>query len=139
MVIALERIELSDGGIHILIRGKVDDKSMYFIVDTGASHSVIDMNWARENLDNNDFILAEIPAHGIGASVEVHRVTLHKMEIGDLVLQERKVALIDFTSINNVYKQEGIEEVQGIIGGDILRDHGAIIDYDKGELHFSRN
>lgn len=139
MVIAMEGIELSDGGVHILIRGKVDDKDLYFIVDTGASHSVIDMNWAKENLDHNEFILAEIPAHGIGSSVEVHRVSLHKMEIGELVLQDRKVALIDFTSINNVYKQEGIEEVQGIIGGDILRDHGAIIDYDKGELHFSRN
>ena len=138
MIIALESVELSNGGIHLLIKGKIDDVELRFVVDTGASHSVMDIHWARLNLDEDDFILVNEPAHGIGSSVEVHRVNISNMLIGELMIHDRLIALIDFSSINAIYSQEGIEEVHGIIGGDILKDYHAIIDYKKEQLKFQK-
>ena len=42
-----------------------------------------------------------------------------------------EVILFDMTHINNSFKEKEIEEVDGIIGGDILKEFNAIINYKK--------
>lgn len=136
-MIELHKTNLSDGGIHILLIGKVEGTDLRFVLDTGASHTVLDINWARENLSEDEIKLASEPAHGIGSPVEVHKAELASFEIGDLIIKEHSIPLIDFNSINGIYQREGIEEVQGILGGDILLEYNAIIDYSKMKLEFN--
>jgi hypothetical protein len=138
-MINLDYTKLSDGGVHILLTCIVDGVSLRFVLDTGASHTVLDTDWAREHLTAKEIKLIEDPAQGIGAAVEVHKAVISEMIIGDLVLSNRRIALIDFTSINSIYRREGLNEVHGILGGDILYDHGAQIDYGKMQLAFSAN
>lgn len=135
-MIKLQKTDLSDGGVHLLLNGLVDDKELRFVLDTGASHSVIDIKWARLNMSEDEIKLVDDPAHGIGAALEVHRAIVSSLKLGDLLLHNRSVALIDFSSINSVYATEGLEEIQGIIGGDLLNDFDAVIDYNKCELIF---
>ena len=135
-MIKLDYTKLSDGGVHILITCKVDGFPLRFVLDTGASHTVLDTEWAKENLSEKEINRAEDPAQGIGSSVEVHKAIISELIIGDFTMNNRSIALIDFSSINAVYEREGLEEVQGILGGDILFDYKAIIDYDGMELHF---
>ena len=40
------------------------------------------------------------------------------------------------TYINNSLKQKGIEEVDGILGGDILNDYNSKINYKKRIISF---
>jgi hypothetical protein len=45
--------------------------------------------------------------------------------------------LVDLKQFNNVYKQHSRPLIDGIIGGDILNDYNAIIDYNKKEMILS--
>ena len=135
-MIKLQKTSLSDGGVHILLLGKVDGKELRFVLDTGASHSVLDVKWARLNLSEDEINLVSDPAHGIGAPVDVHKALVSSFVLGELSIENHSIPLIDFQSINSVYANEGVAEVQGIVGGDILMGHNAIIDYHKMELSF---
>lgn len=135
-MIKLKHIKLSDGGVHLLLDVIVDGQLLLFVLDTGASHSVMDTEWAKSNLSEDEINRMEDPAQGIGSSVEVHKATLSALKLGELELTDRTIALIDFGPINSIYKKEGLSAVTGILGGDILFDHAAIIDYAKMELRF---
>jgi len=135
-MINLKKLTLSDGGIHILLSALVDNKPISMVLDTGASHSVLDFSWAEENLPDNEIIAVEDPAYGIGSSVKVHKAEVSSFKIGDLNLKNRLFALIDFSAINSVYDREGLEEVQGILGGDVLDEFSGVIDYGSFVLKF---
>ena len=85
-------------------------------------------------MPDNEIIAIEEPAYGIGSSVEVHKAEVSSFKIGELNLKNRLFALIDFDAINTVYDREGLDEVQGILGGDVLDEFGAVIDYGKYEM-----
>jgi len=133
-MIKLSKLTLSDGGVHIILSAFVDDKPIRMVLDTGASHSVLDFSWAEQNLPDNEIMAIEDPAYGIGSSVEVHKAEVFSFKLGDLNLKNRLFALIDFDAINTVYDREGLDEVQGILGGDILDEFGGVIDYGEYSL-----
>ena len=137
-MIELIKLTLSDGGVHIIISAFVDDKPIRMVLDTGASHSVLDFSWAEQNLPDNEIIAIEEPAYGIGSSVEVHKAEVSSFKVGELNLKNRLFALIDFDAINTVYDREGLDEVQGILGGDVLDEFGAVIDYGKYEMKLGK-
>ena len=136
-MIKLKKLTLSDGGVHIILSAFVDDKPIRMVLDTGASHSVLNFGWAEQNLPNNEIIKVKDPAYGIGSSVKVHKAVVSSFKIGELNLKNRLFALIDFDAINSVYEREGLEKVQGILGGDVLDEFGAVIDFKKYNLKFS--
>ncbi len=136
-MIKLEKAQLSDGGIHILINARIDAIPIRMVLDTGASHSVLDLNWVKNNLSHDEIEAIDDPAHGIGASLEVHKIVVAEFELDTLKIHNHNMALIDFTSINGVYVREGFDEVQGILGGDVLFKYKAIIDYSTMGLHLN--
>jgi len=137
-MIKLKKITLSDGGVHLIVKAFVDKKPIRMVLDTGASHTVIDVTWAKENLPEKEIKAVEDPAYGIGSSVEVHKAEVSSFKIGKLNLENRLVALIDFDPINTVYDREGLEEVKGILGGDVLAEYDAVIDYGKNSLKLKK-
>ena len=135
-MVKLDLTELSDGGIHLSLKVEIDQMELRFVLDTGASHSVLDVEWARENLSEHEINLIDDPAQGIGSAVEVHRAIVSEMKIADLIIKDRMLAMINFDSINSVYKREGLGVVHGILGGDILHEFEAMIDYRKMSIIF---
>jgi hypothetical protein len=135
-MVKLDLTELSDGGIHLSLKVEIDQMELRFVLDTGASHSVLDVEWARENLSEHEINLIDDPAQGIGSAVEVHRAIVSEMKIADLIIKDRMLAMINFDSINSVYKREGLGVVHGILGGDILHEFEAMIDYKKMSIIF---
>jgi hypothetical protein len=135
-MVKLHLTELSDGGIHLSLHVEIDSIKLRFVLDTGASHSVLDVEWAKENLPKNEINLIDDPAQGIGSSVEVHKAVVSEMKIADLTIKDKMLAMINFDGINSVYEREGIEKVHGILGGDILHEYDAIIDYKEMSIVF---
>lgn len=132
--VVLEKIQLSDGGIHLVLQTQVNDKPIKMVLDTGASHSVLDLNWVKDEMDTAIFDRAEEPAQGIGSQVEVFQLNMDQVLIGDLEMTNKRFALIDFDAINSVYRKENLAAVHGIIGGDILDEFHAEINYSKSRL-----
>ena len=48
------------------------------------------------------------------------------LEIADLIKNNFEIILFDMTHINNSFNEKNINEIDGIIGGDILKEFNAI-------------
>jgi hypothetical protein len=59
---------------------------------------------------------------------------IHDMRIGRLKIPEFEVAVLDLSTINFAYAQMGHPQVLGVIGGDILMQYNAVINYGKRNL-----
>lgn len=130
--IPLKLVELENNNYHIMVETRFADglRGMW-IVDTGASKTVLD-----SNLENYftplETPLTEIESMGIGNSkVETKSGIIEKIYFNSTWLNDLHVALIDLSSINQLYLQHVNETITGLIGSDFLVQHKAVIDFKK--------
>ena len=75
---------------------------------------------------------------GLGTnSMESHIVEIKKMEVGMLKLNELTFVLLDLSHVNQSYLEIGLKEIDGVLGGDILMQHSAVINYVKKTVQFT--
>ena len=118
---------------HILIKCEINYVSGIFIVDTGASNSCI--NYLSASKFNLDFKKSNETASSATNKInETYYSKNNKLKIGDFQKNDFDLVLFDMTFINNSLKEKGVSEVDGIIGGDILNQYNACIDYKKKEI-----
>jgi hypothetical protein len=136
--IPLRIIELEKDNFHILIEGHFGDEvPMYWIIDTGASKTVLDVN-LREyygiiESDNID----EYQSAGINQGVMETLVgKMFTMYIDRLKIDELKVALIDLSHVNDIYSKYTSIRIAGLLGGDILMQYKCMIDYEREIILF---
>ncbi|MBN1986539.1 MAG: aspartyl protease family protein [Prolixibacteraceae bacterium] len=136
--IPLQIIELEEGNFHITATGKFSNgTSGTWAIDTGASKTVFDKN--LEGLYSlSEETTEEIHSAGIGEKPLVTRIgTMNTFYLGRLKVENLKVALIDLSHINQLYYKATNLEICGLIGGDFLLKHKAVIDYKKKVLQLS--
>ena len=133
--IPLQIIKLESDNYHIIISGTfADGTTGNWVVDTGASKTVFDKT--RVNFYS---VLAgeadEIHTAGTGEEPqEISLALLNPFQIGKLKITNQKVALLDLSNINQLYTKATQLTICGLIGGDFLFEHSAIIDYKKQVL-----
>jgi len=54
--------------------------------------------------------------------------------IGRFHIPEMEIAVLDLSAINTAYQQLEIAPVLGVLGGDVLVEFRAVIDYEKCKL-----
>ena len=112
---------------------KVNSINGRFIIDTGASNSCI--NYFLSKKFKLRFKKSKEKASS--ASNEINEVFYSKnniLEVDNLKKNNFVIILFDMSYINNSFKEKEIEEVDGIIGGDILNEFNAKINYKKNSL-----
>lgn len=105
------------------------------IIDTGASHSVFDST-LMENICT-PIINNKNSTQAIGVSSEKIENSLAKIpefQIGDLYFKNYKIVLINLDHVNQYYEQLAGFKIFGLLGGDFLKKHKAIIDYPGKKL-----
>ena len=115
---------------HIIILCKVNSIMSRFIIDTGASNSCI--NYLSKEKFNLNFKKSDEKAYS--ATDKITNIFYSKnniLEISHFKKNNFDVILFDMSNINNTLKEKEIQEVDGIIGGEILKEHKAFIDYEK--------
>ena len=118
---------------HILIECKINYVLGIFIVDTGASNSCI--NYLSASKFNLKFKKSKEKASSATNEInETYYSKNNKLKIGDFQKNDFDLVLFDMTFINNSLKEKGVSEVDGIIGGDILNELNACINYKKKEI-----
>ena len=118
---------------HILIECYINYVSGIFIVDTGASNSCI--NYLSASKFNIEFEVSNEKASS--ATDEINEIFTSKkniIKIGDFQKNDFDLVLFDMTFINNSLKEKGVSAVDGIIGGEILNELNACINYKKKEI-----
>ena len=135
--IPFQVIELEYHSYHMVVEGKINGTDITFIVDTGASRTIIDRCYA-EKLIKIKSKLEEPIATGINAEqipVELYKIPILKIE--DASFKNIKSLTADLTAINEVYSKLTGKTIGGLIGCDFLLKHVIRINLKKKYLAVS--
>lgn len=115
-------------GKFILIEGRVEDRSGYFVLDTGASGLILN---ARYFKGRNAGIQAAYGANGNPAQIQSLYV---RFQLGDEVWKDQAATLIPLDYLENAKKTE----ILGLAGGDLFWKYEMLIDFSRMELYLQR-
>jgi len=114
---------------HFAVEGTAGSVPFDLIIDTGASHTLIDQQRAaRFDLLTED---RGASATGVGGTVNQRIGTgrLGNVVIGPVRFDSLSVRVLDLSHVNGVLRNMGSRPVDGIIGADLLTAQHAVIDY----------
>ena len=130
IIIPIQIIDLHDDGFHPLVNIVVYGKPFTLVLDTGASKTAFDNSMLLQASNNAAIKSSDRLSTGLGTTTMVSSTTLiNDMYIGDFLVPEFEVAVLDLSTINIAYCQMNHPEVLGVLGGDILMKYKAVIDY----------
>lgn len=133
--VPLKLINLQDDGFHLLVEIVVFGESHWAVLDTGASRSVFDKALLEKHIQLADMEEVgssdESVATTLFSTSSTALATLPKLKVGKLKIKRYKAVGLDLQSVNQAYEHLGHPLVAGIIGGDILIQYKARIDYKR--------
>jgi predicted aspartyl protease len=124
---------------HITLKVKINGVEGLFILDTGASTTVVEKNQkdkfgVKIEQDSNK-------AEGVGADVPREQALDSKsnnVEINGHSLSNVDICVMNLDDVNAAYKQLGEKAPDGVIGANILKAGNAIIDYKNNLLYLKK-
>lgn len=138
--VPLELINLHDDGFHLLVEVVIFGRKFNAVLDTGASKTVLDKTIVESYITSEELLQSEKLSTGLGTStMESHTLILPSLKIGRLILENFETAVLDLSTISAAYETLNLPPVIGVLGGDILYSHGAVISYDKLQLKLLPN
>jgi len=138
--IPLTVFPIEQDGYHIKLKVWINDQPAVFILDTGASKTVMDKNIVDNFMENPEMTLLEQLTSGIGTNtMESHMVMIKKIKIGRIMIEDFPCAVLDLHHVNTAYDHLQLEKIMGVLGGDILNKYNAVINYEKKFLTLSEN
>ena len=63
--------------------------------------------------------------------MQSQQTLLEKIKLGDIILEDYEMVLLDLNHVNESYEKLGIEAIDGVIGSDILMKFNAVINFEK--------
>ena len=122
---------------HFEFKASINGIEGRFILDTGASNSCL----STHDIEKFGLITEESDHKAAGAgSIEIDTLISkkNKLEIGKYKLPKLTLVLIDLSNINTALLKQEAEEIDGIIGADVLEKTRAVIDYKKKKLYLKK-
>ncbi|MBC7743640.1 MAG: clan AA aspartic protease [Flavobacterium sp.] len=133
--VPLQLINLENDGFHLLVEVVVFGHSYNVVLDTGASKTVLDKTSIEKHIHQDDLLISDKLSTGLGTnSMESFLLKLPLVTIGKLKIENFEAAVLDLSIISKAYESLQLPPVVGVLGGDILKNYKAIIDYNKLEL-----
>lgn len=119
---------------HFAVQARINGIEGRFILDTGASSTCVD--FSRVKYFNLFAKNSDVKAAGAGATNMLTKVSGdNKLKIGDWSKDNASVVVFDLSHVNIALTDHDAEEVDGIIGADILKKGRAVIDYKQKALY----
>ncbi len=135
--IPINIISIEGDGCHIMIPASVNGKHATVLIDTGASKSVFDISKIKKFISEQQayFEVNEKLSAGLGTnSIESKATLIEELKIGDCIIKNYKVIILDLIHINQSYNLLNIPAIDGVLGGDLLIQQEAVIDYKNKVL-----
>ncbi|MDF2430919.1 MAG: hypothetical protein JWP44_550 [Mucilaginibacter sp.] len=133
--VPLKIIDLHEDGFHPLVEIVVFGKPFTVVLDTGASKTAFDKDTLTIAFEHTVLTVSDRLSTGLGTNTMASSTAIiNDLYIGDLLIDEFEVAVLDLSTINIAYQQLGHPEILGVLGGDILMKYKAVIDYGKQTL-----
>ncbi len=136
--IKIKILSIKPAGCHLLIKAAVNGKTANLLIDTGASQTVFDVNRMNKFTTQKAFNKNENLSSGLGtSSMQSHDFKIKEFKLGELVLKNYNVLLLDLAHVNKTYMSLKLKPIDGVLGGDILKKYSALINYKSKAMQFS--
>lgn len=136
--VPLQLLDIEGEGFHIMVKGLIHGKEASFLVDTGASRSVFDPKTISSFIEAPTFEKKVGLTAGVGGSdLESSTFLMDSLAIGELEIHDYEAVALDLENIHEMYGKLGLPHIDGIIGGDLLKRHKAIINYKAKKIRFT--
>lgn len=133
--IPLEIIDMQGDGFHLALTILVNNKPARFILDTGASRTVFDENRITDFVNGAELTPNEQLSTGLGTNdMQSNIVSIDSFVMADLHIYNYQTVAIDMSHINQTYGMLEMPLIDGVLGGDILSEFKAVIDYESAFL-----
>ena len=136
--VPLQLLDIEGEGFHIMVKGMIHGKEASFLIDTGASRSVFDPNTITDFIEDIEFEKKEGLTAGVGSSdLESATFVIDIFSIGKLEIHDYEAVALDLENIHEMYGKLGLPRIDGIIGGDLLKQYKAVINYRCKKLRLT--
>lgn len=116
---------------EILLKAKINNRyDLNFIIDTGATQSILDENTAKLFGTAQKSNLSMTTGSG---SIKMNHMTLDTVSLGEVTLSNIPVAVANLSGFSEILQQRPA----GLLGANILRRFLVTIDYDERKLTLS--
>jgi|MDTC01.1.fsa_nt_gb hypothetical protein len=125
-----------DFGLNF-VNVRVNGHPGVFLVDSGASHTVLDQRFAErcmQNLEDSNLRLAWLGSR----NATTKKGIVHELQVGNQYRQlgPYRANVLNLDAINNAPARNRTIRMDGILGADFLIMHEALIDYGGSALKF---
>ncbi|WP_353134222.1 aspartyl protease family protein [Pseudopedobacter sp.] len=130
--VPLQLINLQGDGFHLLVEVVIYGERFNLVLDTGASKTALDKDTIELLIDDHSVIQHLPDQHAVGlgtTTMERYMIMIPEFMIGNLVVKAYEVPIFDLSTIKYAYQQLKLPSVIGVLGGDILMEYEALIDY----------
>ncbi len=130
--IPLKLVHVDEQGYHIFVKASINGRVANLLVDTGASKTVFDTNRIQKFASVKTMVANDQISTGLGTnSMQSHTIELKRMKLGDLILNNAEIFLLDLSHVNETYVKLNYKPLDGVLGGDILKMYNAVINYKQ--------
>ncbi|MBR4561118.1 MAG: clan AA aspartic protease [Bacteroidales bacterium] len=136
--IPIQLLDIEGEGFHIMVKGTIHGKEASFLIDTGASRSVFDPKTISSFIENIEFEKKEGMTAGVGSSdLESATFRIDVFSLGGMEIFDYEAVALDLENIHEMYGKLGLPHIDGILGGDLLKRHKAVINYRNKKLRLT--
>jgi predicted aspartyl protease len=132
--IKLDIVPIEEDGYHLFINCIINGKTARLLVDTGASRTVFDAERIKAFLkeEEQNFEKIDKLSTGLGTNtMESHTVNLSEFSLGETIFSDYPTVILNMEHVNQSYRLLGFPEIDGVLGGDLLHELKAVIDYRR--------
>lgn len=137
-ILPITILPIENDGYHLMVKVVINEKEASLIIDTGASKTVFDETKIIHFLEHDNFKEEERLSTGLGTTtMKSKSVVIQKIQLQEIEIIDYEATVLDLQHVNESYVKLGIDPIDGILGGDILLNCQAVIDYKNKELVLS--
>ncbi|HEV2864043.1 MAG TPA: retropepsin-like aspartic protease [Pyrinomonadaceae bacterium] len=129
------RIPLTRSGVgHFHTDGRLADRAVSVLIDTGASSTLVSLRIARDL----GLPLVKLPMFGGGAGaarLDVYEIQGATFTVGAVEPTVAALLAMDLSHVNEAAALRGSGPVDAVLGADALEAHAAVIDYGSSSLY----
>ena len=119
---------------HEMVKVAINGREGQFILDSGAGATVVhETTTPKFKLELDENSIEE--ATGAGGQTSIFWAQIDSISIGDEAVPMDKIAVMDLSHVVTAIKGATGEDIEGVIGQDILTTHNGIIDVKNSRLY----
>ena len=120
-----------------VIEGKLNGKKAFFVIDTGASISVLDEKQGKEYGFESSALDENTNLSGYGGNTYMKEAIYENVMVGGVDFNGEYYSQDLSNIVRAIRENEGIK-ISGIIGCNILKSKKAVIDLEENTIHLKR-